>query len=70
MSDAPKGHAIAVSGSHFGDAQEIHQLKQWNCEPTDTSLAYCSKSIAHESCSSSETAGVYCQGTQLIVTHN
>ena len=68
MSDAPKGHALAVSGSHFGDAQDIHQLKQWNCEPTDTSdsLAHCSKSIAHEPCSSSETAGVYCQGMQIV----
>ena len=56
-------HAIAVTGSHFGNAQEIHQLKQWNCEATDTVLAYCGKTIALSPCSPSQTAGVYCQGT-------
>ena len=57
-----KGRAIAVTGSHFGDAQEIHQLKQWNCQSTETTIAYCGKAIAYRYCSGSETAGVYCQG--------
>ena len=59
-------HAIAVTGSHFGNAQEIHQLKQWNCEATDTVLAYCGKTIAQSPCSPSQTAGVYCQGSRLF----
>ena len=63
-----KGRAIAVSGSYFGDAQEIHQLQQWNCEYTATTLAHCTKTIAHQHCSASETAGVYCKG-ELVRTY-
>ena len=63
-----KGRAIAVTGSHFGDAQEIHQLKQWNCRSTETTIAYCSKALAYRYCSSSETAGVYCQGKLYKIT--
>ena len=68
-----KGRAIAVSGSYFGDAQEIHQLQQWDCESTTTSLAYCNKAMVnadqHSVCSASETAGVYCQGELVCTLH-